>query len=94
MRRHRICGLVAMTSASHAEGRQFDPGQVYFRSRQATSHVETSGRKMRRGRPTLWRAQRDVVQKSQRTASNSQELEARVGACRKNGKEGRENGEG
>ena len=22
-------GLVAMTSASHAEGRQFDPGQVY-----------------------------------------------------------------
>ena len=25
------CGLVAMTSASHAEGRQFDPGQVYFK---------------------------------------------------------------
>ena len=25
------CGLVAMTSASHAEGRQFDPGQVYDR---------------------------------------------------------------
>ena len=24
------CGLVAMTSASHAEGRQFDPGQVYI----------------------------------------------------------------
>ena len=24
------CGLVAMTSTSHAEGRQFDPGQVYF----------------------------------------------------------------
>ena len=23
-------GLVAMTSASHAEGRQFDPGWVYF----------------------------------------------------------------
>ena len=23
------CGLVAMTSASHDEGRQFDPGQVY-----------------------------------------------------------------
>ncbi len=23
------CGLVAMMSASHAEGRQFDPGQVY-----------------------------------------------------------------
>ena len=26
---HGTCGLVAMTSASHAEGRQFDPGQVY-----------------------------------------------------------------
>jgi hypothetical protein len=26
----RTCGLVAMTSVSHAEGRQFDPGQVYF----------------------------------------------------------------
>ena len=24
------CGLVAMTSAQHAEGRQFDPGQVYL----------------------------------------------------------------
>ena len=24
------CGLVAMTSAQHAEGRQFEPGQVYF----------------------------------------------------------------
>ena len=24
------CGLVAMTPASHAEGRQFDPGQVYL----------------------------------------------------------------
>ena len=23
------CGLVAMTSAQHAEGRQFDPSQVY-----------------------------------------------------------------
>ena len=28
--RHGTCGLVAMTSASHAEGRQFDPGQLYF----------------------------------------------------------------
>ena len=27
----RTCGLVAMTSASHAEGRQSDPGQVYLR---------------------------------------------------------------
>ena len=26
------CGLVAMTSASHAEGRQFNPGWVYFLS--------------------------------------------------------------
>ena len=25
----RTCGLVAMTLASHAEGRRFDPGQVY-----------------------------------------------------------------
>ena len=24
------CGLVAMTSAQHAEGRRFDPGQVYI----------------------------------------------------------------
>ena len=29
------CGLVAMASASHAEGRQFDPGQVYPSSHQA-----------------------------------------------------------
>jgi hypothetical protein len=33
------CGLVAMTSASHAEGRQFDPGQVYLCSH--TSHSGT-----------------------------------------------------
>ena len=26
------CGLVAMTSAQHAEGRQFDPGQVYVQN--------------------------------------------------------------
>ena len=26
---HGTSGLVAMTSASHAEGRQFDPGLVY-----------------------------------------------------------------
>ena len=25
---HGTCGLVAMTSASHTEGREFDPGQV------------------------------------------------------------------
>ena len=29
-KRTSIRGLVAMTSASHAEGRQFDPGQVYL----------------------------------------------------------------
>ena len=29
------CGLVAMTLASHAEGRQLDPGQVYI----ANTHV-------------------------------------------------------
>ena len=28
----RTRGLVAMTSAQHAEGRQFDPGWVYLRS--------------------------------------------------------------
>jgi hypothetical protein len=33
------CGLVAMTSASHAEGRQFDPGQVYFASCGAGHHA-------------------------------------------------------
>ena len=26
---HSTCGLVAMTSAQHAEGRKFDTGQVY-----------------------------------------------------------------
>ena len=26
---YSTCGLVAMTSAQHAEGRQFDPGRVY-----------------------------------------------------------------
>ena len=30
MNKHGTSGLVAMTSASHAEGRQFDPGLVYF----------------------------------------------------------------
>ena len=28
LKKHSTCGLVAMTSASHAEGRQFDPGLV------------------------------------------------------------------
>ena len=40
---HRTCGLVAMTSASHAEGRQFDPGQVYFPSR-AVSRTRSRNR--------------------------------------------------
>ena len=30
MPKHGTSGLMAMTSASHAEGRQFDPGLVYF----------------------------------------------------------------
>ena len=33
------CGLVAMTSAQHAEGRQFDPGQVYALSHKKRSRV-------------------------------------------------------
>ena len=36
------CGLVAMTSASHAEGRQFDPGQVYFSTMVACNIVVES----------------------------------------------------
>ena len=40
------CGLVAMTSASYAEGRQLDPGQVYF-------DVPTSGASSVRT-PTNW----------------------------------------
>ena len=35
------CGLVAMTSASHAEGRQFDPGQVYSCSRALQHNDDT-----------------------------------------------------
>jgi hypothetical protein len=37
------CGLVAMTSASHAEGRQFDPGQVYLRVNATTRVQYTPG---------------------------------------------------
>ena len=37
------CGLLAMTPASHAEGRQFDPGQVYFPSR-AVSRTRSRNR--------------------------------------------------
>ena len=33
------CGLVAMTSASRAEGRQFDPGQVYFHTSKVSGHI-------------------------------------------------------
>ena len=41
------CGLVAMTSAQHAEGRQFDPGQVYahcprWRQQTALCHMPRS----------------------------------------------------
>ena len=35
-------GLVAMTSASHAEGRQFDPGKVYLRSNSSPSRLSIS----------------------------------------------------
>ena len=38
---HSTCGLVAMTSAQHAEGRQFDPGQVYAGS--AMCHCQLRG---------------------------------------------------
>ena len=41
------CGLVSMTTASHAEGRQFDPGQVYelsyvTRRAQSTAGIASS----------------------------------------------------
>ena len=39
------CGLVAMTSASHAEGRQFDPGQVYLRTLIPASLPPPAGRR-------------------------------------------------
>ena len=37
------CGLVAMTSASHAEGRQFDPGQVYASAQQSGEKKDKEG---------------------------------------------------
>ena len=40
---HRICGLVAMTSASHAEGRQFDPGQVYSQNFESICYLLENG---------------------------------------------------
>ena len=40
--KHGTSGLVAMTSASHAEGRQFDPGLVYICvSRASVRHCAT-----------------------------------------------------
>ena len=39
----RTCGLVAMTSAPHAEGRQFDPGQVYSRGAVSSPHTGACG---------------------------------------------------
>ena len=40
--KHGTSGLVAMTSASHAEGRQFDPGLVYIcGSRASVQHCAT-----------------------------------------------------
>ena len=43
---HGTSGLVAMTSASHAEGRQFDPGLVYLACRafQTSSHTTEAPR--------------------------------------------------
>ena len=40
--RQGTCGLVAMTSASHAEGRHFDPGQVYFAAAQSSKKSATA----------------------------------------------------
>ena len=40
--RQSTCGLVAMTSASRAEGRQFDPGQVYGRTKDPIGPVQSS----------------------------------------------------
>ena len=37
------CGLVAMTSASHAEGRQLDPGQVYALMKRDERNVNVTG---------------------------------------------------
>ena len=44
--KHGTSGLVAMTSASHAEGRQFDPGLVYICvfSRTSVRHCATCRR--------------------------------------------------
>ena len=41
------CGLVAMTSASHAEGRQFDPGQVYLLAMRRRWSTRASGQRSR-----------------------------------------------
>ena len=50
---HGTSGLVAMTSASHAEGRQFDPGLVYiFVSRAAGLRCATC--RQRTLQPTLF----------------------------------------
>ena len=52
------CGLVAMTSASHAEGRQFDPGQVYFSlgvaARSTSLQTQDSNKLMARGFESQW----------------------------------------
>ena len=44
---HGTSGLVAMTSASHAEGRQFDPGLVYFSRSGSCAHRCEAWRKLR-----------------------------------------------
>ena len=50
------CGLVAMTSASHAEGRQFDPGQVYGLSSYASVTLSFSVYSHRRERNACFEA--------------------------------------
>ena len=43
------CGLVAMTSASQAEGRQFDPGQVYILLQRGASKLRLGEGRARPG---------------------------------------------
>ena len=47
MRNKRTCGLVAMTSAQHAEGRQFNPGQVYMATQIASVKILFVGKQLR-----------------------------------------------
>ena len=51
---HGTSGLVAMTSASHAEGRQFDPGLVYIFVSCASARRCATCRRQRALQPTLF----------------------------------------